>query len=176
MRKIVYRTQLFDDTGKFLTCCGSPTQPEYSVKINEKTGAVDYMPNGEVTNMQDMINASYASVEIHELMKRFQMGDVDVFNQRQGFYGDVTEMPKNMAEMFQRVNDCKDHFDSLPVEVKEEFNNSYTEYFSMMNDNPRMFNQKLSELDMKLNPIDIPDMPDVKSGEGVSEKGDVNNA
>lgn len=171
MRKIVFRTQLSDDTSKFVSDCGKPTIEEYAVNIDKKTGVVDYKPTGEFRNVQDMIDAAYESVEIHSLMKRFQLGDTDVFNQRQGFYADVTDMPKNMAEMFARVNDCKEHFDSLPVDIKEEFNNSYTEYFSLMNDNPRVFNDKIAKVNDMFN-VDfssVPEMPDVRSD--VDEKG-----
>lgn len=169
MRKISYRSQLSDDSGKFLSCVGSPIVDEYGVKIHEKTGVVDFVKTGEQTNFQEMIEASYDSVEIHSLMKRFQLGDTEVFNRKSGFFGDVTEMPHNMAEMFQRVNDCKSHFEQLPTDIKEEFNNSYTEYFSLMNDNPRMFNEKISKFDLFVPDVpDIPDVPDVK-GEFINE-------
>ena len=63
-------------------------------------------------------------------MLRFTLGDESAINVRSGEYIDVTEMPKTLAEVFDRSVQAQQLFDKLPVDLKEMFNNSPTEFFA----------------------------------------------
>lgn len=70
------------------------------------------------------------SCDINTIMLRYEMGDVQVLNKRNTQFVDVTEIPTNMAEMFKLAKEAEHSFDSLPLEVRKEYNFSITEYLN----------------------------------------------
>lgn len=46
----------------------------------------------------------------------------------QGVYADVTELPKNYAELLNSVIKGREAFDSLPIEVKEKFGQDFNRF------------------------------------------------
>lgn len=138
-----FRTKYSGDTSKFVSGSGSKLLPEYALKVDEKTGYEYVAPTGEFTNVYDRIQADYPSTDINILMERFALGDTEAINIKDGFYADVTAMPKTYAEMFQRVVDAHKFFDELPTDLKEMFDNSYTEFWSEMDNDTKSFNSKI---------------------------------
>ena len=63
-------------------------------------------------------------------MKRYQNGDVAAFSQKQGFYGDFLDFPKTYAEALNHMNEMERQFMALPVETREKFGNSFTEFLA----------------------------------------------
>lgn len=140
-----FRTKYTSDTSKYVSEPGSKLLPEYALKVDEKTGYEYVAPTGEYINVYDRIQADYPSTDINILMERFALGDTEAINIKDGFYADVTSMPKTYAEMFQRVVDARLFFDELPTDLKEMFNNSYTEFWSEMDNDTKSFNSKIDE-------------------------------
>jgi hypothetical protein len=64
------------------------------------------------------------------LMKRYANGDVDALSQKQGFYGDFLDFPKTYAEALNHMNEMERQFMALPVETREKFGNSFTEFLA----------------------------------------------
>lgn len=79
-------------------------------------------------NVKDFIEASKAETLISNIMKRFEQGDISVLSRTQGFYGDVTSMPSNLAEAQNTLITLENQFNSLPVEVRKNFDNSFDNY------------------------------------------------
>lgn len=79
-------------------------------------------------NVKDFIESSKAETLISNIMKRFEQGDVSVLSRKQGFYGDVTSMPSNLAEAQNILITLENQFNSLPVEVRKKFDNSFDNY------------------------------------------------
>lgn len=129
MSKIVFRTQLSNDSDKFISECGCALTDDYSYVIDEDTGVQSLQITGH-TNLQEQIQADADSCDINKLMLRFSLGDESALNQVQGAYLDATNMPKTLAELFERNNKCEKFFDSLPVDLRALFDNSYTEYWT----------------------------------------------
>ena len=105
---------------------GSSGKIIYSPRIDEKGVLVL-----EATGKEDLsayINSFAESCDIHVIMTRFANGETDVLRKRQGTYGDFIGAPTSLADMFNRVKAGEDLFNSLPVEVKKKFNNSFTEF------------------------------------------------
>ena len=63
-------------------------------------------------------------------MLRYQRGDIDVLAQRAGMYGDFTNMPTSYAELYQNVLDAQAYFDSLPLEIRQKFDHSFSKFFT----------------------------------------------
>lgn len=141
----IFRTQYDNDTGKYISESGSKLIAKYALKVDEKTGYEYLAPTGEYENVYDRIQADYPSTDINILMERFALGDTEAINIKPGFYADVTDMPKTYAEMFQRAEDARMFFEELPADLKEMFNNSYTEFWSEMDSSEKAFNEKIEK-------------------------------
>lgn len=76
------------------------------------------------------IQSHAKSVDINEIVLRYQRGDIDILAQRAGVYGDFTNMPTSYAELYQNVLDAQAYFDSLPLEVRQKFDHSFSKFFT----------------------------------------------
>lgn len=146
-----FRTKYDKDTDDFKSESGSKLIAKYAMKIDPKTGYEYLAPTGEYENVYDRIQADYPSTDINILMERFALGETEAINIKPGFYGDVTGMPKTYAEMFQRAEDAHRFFDDLPSDLKEMFNNSYTEFWSEMDSDVKSFNEKIEKYNERFN-------------------------
>lgn len=142
---ITFRTKYSSDTDKYISPEGTKLLAKYAICIDEKTGYEFLKPTGEFINVYDKIQADYPSTDINLLMERFALGETDVINVRDGFYADVSKMPKTYAELFQLNEDAIRYFDELPTDLKEMFNNSYTEFWSEMDSDVKGFNEKIEK-------------------------------
>ena len=129
---IKFRTAFSGDSKEFISETGSMYLDQYEFKLDEKGEviATTLHKTDKPLNVYDRIQADYPSTDINLLMKKFALGDTSAINVKEGIYIDVTKMPKNMAELFDRVNDTHTVFDGLPADVKELFNNSYEEFWT----------------------------------------------
>lgn len=75
-------------------------------------------------NLFDYVQASKDECDIYNILARYQRGDVDVLNRRQGQYLDVVGLPTNMAEAHQLMIDVERKFNSLDPEIRKKFDNS----------------------------------------------------
>lgn len=141
----IFRTKYDNDTDKYKSESGSKLIAKYAMKIDKKTGYEYLAPTGEYENVYDRIQADYPSTDINILMERFALGETEAINFKQGFYADVTDMPKTYAELFQRYEDSRKFFDELPADLKEMFNNSFTEFWSEMDSSEKSFMEKIDK-------------------------------
>lgn len=144
---------------------GNPIKQLYAGSYNEQ-GQVELKEDGS-EDLYAYIQSFAESTDIHSILQRYENGEVDVLEKVQGFYGDITEMPKTYAEALQRISDSEKVFMSLPVEVRAKFGHSFSQFLaaSQEADFLERLGVKPSE-----QPADVPPVPDVdKSKEVVSE-------
>lgn len=122
-----FKTQ-YDARDRVFTEPGSPEHITYAGYYDEK-GRVVLEESGR-ENIYDFIQSHAESCDIHVLMKRYQNGDVDALSQKQGFYGDFLDFPKTYAEALNHMNEMERQFMALPVETREKFGNSFTEFLA----------------------------------------------
>lgn len=103
---------------------GTEFEPTYEYQYVE--GIKMLVPTGE-TNVDEYIQSFKESQDIHTLISKFLVGDID---NRPGTFGDFRDVPSTYAELFQRVNDCRLSFDQLPLDIRNEFDNSYEKFWS----------------------------------------------
>ena len=127
----MFKTQ-YDARDRVLSNVGSPIKQLYAGSYNER-GQVELKEDG-TENLYDFIQSFAESTDIHAIMRRFENGEVDVLEKVQGFYGDVTEMPKTYAEALQRIADSEKVFMSLPVDIRAKFGHSFSEFLAASND------------------------------------------
>ena len=108
---------------------GSPIRELYSAKV-EKDGSVVLTKVGE-ENIQDKINAAKDSTDIATIVAYFnQTGDESVLKRMVPTYGDLTVLPKSLAEFLQLRIDSQTFFDALPSEVKAKFDFDSNKFFA----------------------------------------------
>ncbi len=127
----MFKTQ-YDARDRIQSNAGSPIKQLYSGSYNER-GQVELREDG-TENIYDFIQSFAESTDIHAILRRFENGEVDVLEKVQGFYGDVTDMPKTYAEALQRIADSEKVFMSLPVDVRAKFGHSFSEFLAASND------------------------------------------
>ncbi|UPW41031.1 internal scaffolding protein [Sigmofec virus UA08Rod_5707] len=124
-----FRTQ-YDRQAPVFQEPGSPEKLVYSPRYTED-GVLDLQVTGK-ENLYEFIQSHKESTDIHVLLTRFANGEEDVLSRMQGFYADVTSMPKTYAEVLNAVIVGEETFARLPVEVKQRFDNSFAVWLSSM--------------------------------------------
>lgn len=138
---------------------------EYEYRIDEN-GVKKLVKTDKKINVYDRIQADYDSTDINKLMLRFSLGDTEAINVKQGQYIDVTDMPKTLAEVFDKAVKAEQLFVELPTDLKEMFNNSPSEFFAKFGTkefedkiakyNDRFVNHQFDDIDIKNEESAIP--------------------
>ena len=102
--------------------------PTYGIEIDDD-GKVRVVETGK-TNLYEKIQASKEDTLIYNILDRFKAGDVTALQKNQGYYADLTEMPKTLAEAQQSLITAENYFNSLPLDVRKEFNHSFSEFLA----------------------------------------------
>lgn len=118
----------FDPHERVISPAGEAVKDEFVGRYN-KDGVIELVPNGQ-TDMYSFIQSHADSVDIYVLLNRYKNGDVAALERVQAVYADVTNMPRNMAELLNLVADGERTFMGLDVNVREQFNNSISEWLA----------------------------------------------
>lgn len=124
-----FRTQ-FDPHDPVFQEPGSPIKLVYSPRYDDN-GVLDLVVTGK-ENIYEFIQSHKESTDIHVLLDRYANGETDVLQRLQGFYADVSDMPKTYAEVLNAVIVGEEAFARLPVEVKQRFDNSFAVWMASM--------------------------------------------
>ncbi len=123
----LFKTQ-YDARDRISSNPGSPIKQLYSGFYNDR-GQVELKEDG-TEDIYAFIQSFAESTDINSIIARYQNGEVDVLEKVQGFYGDITEMPKTYAEALQRISDSEKVFFSLPLDVRAKFGHSFSEFLA----------------------------------------------
>lgn len=123
----MFKTQ-YDARDRIESNPGNPVKQLYAGAYNER-GQVELKEDG-TEDLYAFIQSFAESTDIHSILQRYQNGEVDVLEKVQGFYGDITEMPKTYAEALQRIADSEKVFMSLPVEIRAKFGHSFSQFLA----------------------------------------------
>ena len=126
-----FKTQ-YDARDRIQSHPGNPIKQLFAGSYNER-GQVELKEDG-TEDLYAYIQSFAESTDIHAILRRFENGEVDVLEKVQGFYGDITEMPRTYAEALQRIADSEKIFMSLPVDVRAKFGHSFSEFLSASQD------------------------------------------
>ena len=122
---------------KFVTCPGDPMHPVRHGIIKDD-GTIELVVD-RLEDTDAIIDSYRASTDINNILARISAGEIGLLNEKNGFYGDVTEFPKTYAEMLDLMHRGEEFFNKLPVEIKEKYNNDFNQFFAN-------FDQAMSEL------------------------------
>lgn len=125
-----FRTQY--DRKEVFTEPGSPIRTIRAAEYDKNKNIV-VVDKGE-ENLYAYINSFADSVDIHVLLARFMNGDKEALLQRAGAYIDISALPTNINEFIELARNAENLFNSLPIDVKESFNNNMMEFVSTIGD------------------------------------------
>lgn len=123
---MVFRTKY--EPVKVSTPAGSPEMVEYSARYDDD-GVIILEEVGK-RNIYDEIQSHAESVDLNNLIRRFENGEVDVLSRTQGVFEDITKMPRSYAEMLNLIRVAEDVFEQLPIDVREAYNHSFEQFFA----------------------------------------------
>ena len=118
-----FRTILSGDTNNYVSNPGKPFIEEYEYGL-DKDGKRQLILKDTVDNVYERIQAERDSCDINKLMERFALGDTEALNVNKGWFADTRDMPKTYMEVLKMGIEFENYFSSLPVEVKQMFDNS----------------------------------------------------
>lgn len=105
---------------------GDEYSPVYAEDVDERGVACIVQVSQE--KIQDKIEACKEQTLIYNILNSFDDGTL--LNKAQGVYADLSAMPDNIHEAYQRVREARMIFGGLSDEVRQRFNNSFDEFIS----------------------------------------------
>ena len=118
----------YSDRKKVFTDPGTRTKPKYSARYDDD-GVLVLDEVGVIDTYED-IQSYHDSVDMTNILRRFYSGEPDIIQKVQGFYADVSDLPKSNVEFLNRVLESQEFFASLPPEVREVYGNDYARFIA----------------------------------------------
>lgn len=148
-----FKTQ-YDDHQRVVSNSGDPMKAVYKMRLNKKGEQV--LEKISEYSLYDEIQSHFEETEIHSLIDRYKLtGDPALLNRMHGQFGDFTELPTSLAEVYKFVSDANNFFEQLPVDIRREYNFSATEFLADAG------SEKFRSVMSKFNKIDVPAVMDI---------------
>lgn len=111
---------------RFFSNPGSREANDYHIVIDERGHKkLQFVGTHDI---YDEIQSYAEECKIENIIARAAAGDPDALNQRQGFYADITNTPRDLKEAQDSILKLSNGFYNLPAEVREKFDNSLEKF------------------------------------------------
>lgn len=114
--------------GRVTSPPGNPIKDLFTSKMM-KDGQIKLIKTGE-QNTDEAINSFRESTDLHTILARFLNGDLEALNKFQPVYADLTNMPHSLPEALQVINNYRDAYNALPINVRRQFDNDYNKWLA----------------------------------------------
>lgn len=107
-------------------------EPIYKEAINTKTGK-KYLKKVDEVDVYEKIQAAAEGVTLKEIIKRYGINPFESAEKIDEFGTEIldyTNQPKNLMEALEITNEAKNVFDNLSKEIKQIFNNNFSEFLA----------------------------------------------
>lgn len=118
MNKAIFRTAYGEQIRKHAPS-GRRYQNEYGYKINA-VGQKVLEKKGEI-DLYEQIQMSLEETKIENILKRASAGDTTVFRP-DGMYMDITQLPNNLIEARQAMQNLENLWGEVPNDIKAKYN------------------------------------------------------
>lgn len=122
--------------------------------LKDKKGVMELEIVGQ-SDLQDYINSHADSVDINKMLERYQSGDVSALDRVKASYLDLLGAPKTLAEMYSFVANTSAYFDTLPLEVRKEYDFNVSNFVADIGSEHymKLFAPKMSDIEeVKVSP------------------------
>lgn len=138
----------YEENKRVSSCPGDPVKTEYALRVVD--GNRNLVAVG-TSSLYDSIQSHADSVDIHKILERCAMAnDYSLLNRMPADFMDCTSMPKTLAEAHTMIQDAKNYFEKMPVEIKNKFDNNYIEFITSLGS--KKFEGIVSEFLQKIKP------------------------
>lgn len=124
------KAEIMKRNSQFETCPGDPNKKIYHGEL-QSNGVIQLVLD-RIEDTDAIIQSFAPSADIYNIIRRVESGEVDLLNQRTGYFFDSVGMPGTYAEVLNLVIKGEQIFDKLPQEVKKEFDNDFNKWFASM--------------------------------------------
>lgn len=114
---------------RFYSNPGQRIAKKHEITIDDK-GHKTLAYSGEETDIYAKILSHVDECDIEYLLQRCQVEGYEVLNRREAISGDVTLAPTSLMEAQQILQKQENEFNKLPLEVRKQFNFSFSEYIA----------------------------------------------
>lgn len=129
-----FSTQYDRKPKRYYSDPGSREANTYEIQIDKKTGHKTLICTGTKDIWTD-IQSYKDECDIAQIMARAAAGDLNALNQRKGFYGDISETPRDLFEAQNNILKLERGFNELPAEIREKFDNSKEKFITEFGSN-----------------------------------------
>ena len=119
----------YDERPRFYSDPGSREANTYEIEIDKITGHKKLKCTGTKDIWTD-IQSYKEECDIGNIIARAAAGDLNALNQRKGFYGDISETPRDLFEAQNNILKLERGFNELPAEIREKFDNSKEKFIT----------------------------------------------
>lgn len=172
-----FNTQ-YDSHERVFVNSGSPVKQLYAPFYDDQGRW--HLEEAGTEDLYGYIQSHAMSVDIHVLLKQYQLGDVTALQRVQGTYGDFTQAPKTFAEALNTMIAAEQYFLSLPVEARAQFNHNFNEFIASMDSPDWMTKAGITppdpapaNLDPGASPLHVQSQTSVQASASASSSGSV---
>lgn len=140
----------YGDRKKTSTPTGTMFEPKYEYKIN-RLGQKKLEVVGEI-NIYEEIQSYAEESKLENILARCIAGDTSVLRP-DGIYADITNMPHNLLEARQSMQNLENTWNNLPVEIRAKYNHSVDEFIGKSHTTEWQRDMGLLETEIKETPI-----------------------
>jgi hypothetical protein len=102
---------------------GNIMEPEYKERYDEK--GEPYLEKVGEVNTYEKIQSYRDECDVMAILSRYAAGDESVLAMP-GYYIDTTKLPQTYTEYLNMMNEQREKFDALPLEVRAKFGMNFT--------------------------------------------------
>ncbi|MBQ2713443.1 MAG: hypothetical protein IJF22_00555 [Clostridia bacterium] len=145
---------------------GEDIVPVYSLVIDKETGKKEVKQTGK-RNIYKEIQAHKEECLVYNILERHVNGDTLALNQSQGFFADISNMPKSLNDAQEIILNAETLFKEMPVAVRSEFNHSMSEFVASISNGT--FEEKINKhLQPQINKVEPIVQPQVQNVEPIN--------
>lgn len=104
---------------------GNTLEAEYRERYDED--GKPYLEKVGEVNTYEKIQSYRDECDIMSILSRYAAGDASALA-TPGYYIDTTKLPKTYTEYLNMMNEQRDKFEQLPLEIREKFGHSFEQW------------------------------------------------
>lgn len=104
---------------------GNIMEPQYKERYDEDGNP--YLEQVGEVNTYEKIQSYKDEVDPMSILARYAAGETTIMA-NPGWYIDTSKLPKNYIEWRNMMNEQKEKFDTLPLEIRNRFNNNFDQW------------------------------------------------
>lgn len=128
VKEIVFETQFNNSKTNISSNSGSRYLDLFHFEYNDK-GEKFLVPYDKKDVYAEIQTYAHDN-DIYVLLKKYLGGDLTALDKNKGFYADITNVPNNINDWHNRIEQGKDIFNGLPIEFKEMFGNDVNQFMT----------------------------------------------